>query len=125
MTHSSTHYAEALYEALHGKVGKARTAILDQFLTTLFKNHQLHQLHKILAHYEKVFLKKNSLRKVDVESASPLSAAVRKEIQRSIGGEILLTETVNPGLIAGMTILVDDSTYIDASARTHINNLLR
>ena len=125
MIHSSRHYAEALFEALDGKTGASRQHVLEEFITMIHKNHQSHSLNQILVHYEKVFLKKNGLRKVDVESASPLSSKLRKEIENAVGGDILLTETTKPELLAGMTILLDDSQYIDASAKTKINNLFR
>jgi F0F1-type ATP synthase delta subunit len=123
MIYSPQHYAEALYEALEGKEGSKRAEVLKRFSEMLEKNHQQHLVTSILVRYEKVFLQRNNLRKVDIESASPLEDNVRKDIENILGGDILLTEEVNKQLVAGLTILIDDDVYIDASARTQINNL--
>lgn len=123
MIYSPQHYAEALYEALEGKQGPKRAEVLKRFSEMLEKNHQQHLVTSILVRYEKVFLQRNNLRKVDIESASPLKDSVRKDIETILGGDILLTEEVNKQLVAGLTILIDDAVYIDASARTQINNL--
>ncbi len=125
MTHPPRHYAEALFEALQGKTAEGRRRVLKEFMAVLHKNRQSRILNQVLVQYEKVFLKKNNVRKVDVESASPLSDTVRREIEAAAGSAVLLTETVKPELIAGLTLLVDDALYIDASGRTRINNLFR
>jgi F0F1-type ATP synthase delta subunit len=125
MTHTPRHYALALFEALYGKNANARQRILSEFMTVLNKNHQHHLVNQILVQYEKVFLIKNNIRKVDIESVSPISETLRDEIEKIMKGKILLTETIRPELIAGMTLTIDDTFYIDASARTEINNLFR
>jgi F0F1-type ATP synthase delta subunit len=124
MNYTSRQYAAALFDALADKEPAQRREILTQFLKTLDKNHDSHSLKRILVDYEKVFLKKQGMRKVDIESASPITEVVRTEIEKTLGKKILLTEKVNPELIAGLTLLVDDTAFIDASARTQINTLL-
>ncbi len=123
MIYSSYHYAEALYETLNGKSDAERRDVIIAFTRLLQKNRQIKVLPTILHKYEQLFLKKQNVRKVEVESVTPLSEKVKKQIETILGSKILLREKVNPELIAGLTILVDDSTYIDASARNQINNL--
>jgi F0F1-type ATP synthase delta subunit len=125
MTYTSRQYAEALYDVLLGKSIKTRSNILMRFQQILHKNHQTKLLNNILVQYEKVFLARENLRKVDVESASPLSAEVKKKIESRFDNKLLLTESVNENLIAGLTITIDDSLFIDASAKTFIHNLFR
>jgi F0F1-type ATP synthase delta subunit len=125
MTYTSRQYAEALYDVLLGKSIKTRSNILMRFQQILHKNHQTKLLNNILVQYEKVFLARENLRKVDVESASPLSAEVKKKIESRFDSKLLLTESVNENLIAGLTITIDDSLFIDASAKTFIHNLFR
>src|SRR4051812_20910221 len=123
MTHPARHYAEALYLALEGKKAAARTKILKQLLVVLEKNKQVNLVHQILTQYERIFLKRQGMRKVDIESASPLTDSVRKDIEKIVGGKIVLSEEVKPDLLAGLTILIDDSLYIDASGRSAVTNL--
>ncbi len=123
MKHSPRQYAEALYLALDGKAPARRAEILKNFMKVLDKNHDSNLAKRILIDFEKVTLAKEGVKKVDIESASPLTESVRKDIETKLGGKVLMTEKVNPELIAGLTILVNDSRFIDASARTQINNI--
>lgn len=123
MIYSAQQYGEALYNALLNKKGSERTDVLKRFIVMLDKNHQQKSMRQILNHYEKTVLKKEGMKKLDIESVSPLSADVKKNIEKTIGGAVLISETINPELIAGMTLLLDDTHYIDASARTQLRNL--
>ena len=123
MRHTPYQYAEALYEALLNKNHEERQALLKRTVTVMSKNGDMKLLDRMLEAYEKVFLTKQGLRKVDVESVSPLSDSLRQEIEKLLGSKVLLTEKINGELIAGLTLFVDNSIFIDASARTRINNL--
>jgi F0F1-type ATP synthase delta subunit len=123
MTYTPRQYAVALYEVLEGTQGAERKNIISRFLEVLEKHRARHMERQILNHYEKIFLARHGMKKVDVVSASPLTDAVRKDIEVAIHEPMLMSETVDPSLLAGLTILIDDSVYIDASGRTMINNL--
>jgi F0F1-type ATP synthase delta subunit len=123
MKYSPQQYAEALHDSLEGEIGTKRVKILQRFDELLAKNRDGHLKNRILAQFEKIHLEKQGLRKVDVESAKPVSLETKEQLKKIIGDKILLTEKVNPDLVAGITILVDDSLYIDASARTRIQQL--
>jgi F0F1-type ATP synthase delta subunit len=123
MTYSARHYAEVLYDALTGKASHARAEVLKRFISMLAKHHARSLLPQIEKEYEKIFLQKQGLKKVSIESASPLSQSVKQEIKQVFNNKVYIEENVNPELIAGLTIVVDDMYSIDASARTRINNL--
>lgn len=123
MRHAPAQYAEALFEALEGASPEARKERIARFLRLLERERAKHLLRKVLIRYEKIFLRRKGLRKVDVESARPLSDAVRKDIEDALESPVLLTETVNPELLAGVRITLDDSVLIDASAKSKIANL--
>jgi F0F1-type ATP synthase delta subunit len=123
MRYSPRHYAEAFYEALGEKTGKARAYVFENFYRVLRKNGDLAIKNLIFSHFEKIYLKKHNMRKLDIESAKPLDAKIKKSIEDIINAPVMLTEKHNPDLIAGMTMLLDDSLFIDASARTKINKL--
>src|SRR4051812_22564680 len=106
MRYQPIQYAEALYDTLEHATGGEYTARVKRFLEILKKNHDYRVLPLILARYEKIYLKKHGLRKVDVVSASPLGAGVREEIKKIIGENIVMTEHTSVGLLAGLTILV-------------------
>jgi F0F1-type ATP synthase delta subunit len=123
MNHTPRQYAEALYRALEGKDAAARGDVLKNFLRVLDRNHDSNLLKRILVDFEKISLAKEGKRKVEVTTVSPLTEFVRKDIEQLFGEKVIMTEKINEELIAGMTILVDDSLFIDASARTQINSI--
>ena len=77
----------------------------------------------ILAAYEKLSLRARGERKVRIESAGPVPEQVKKSIREIIGSKIQFEEAVNPALLAGVKILVDDELLIDASARRQLEKL--
>ena len=128
MKYLPSHYALALYQALLGKEGNAQAATLRRFAGIVRKNGDGKHLNTILARYEKIYLEKNGLKKIEVESANPLSPAVRAEIERAGSGtggdkKVLLEEKVKPELLAGIKLLVNDTLLIDASGMTRIAKL--
>ena len=122
MKYSPGHYAEALYEALDGKSDKAFDVAIKNFSRLLKKNKDHKLLNAILVRYEKIYLKKRGLKKVVVESVTQLTAHQEKEIKTAAGGEILLSAKINPELIAGIKILINDSVLIDASAHRKLEH---
>jgi F0F1-type ATP synthase delta subunit len=123
MRYSPSQYAEALYDALLDKTRDAYSTTVKHFLYILRKNKDYQALPVILSRFEKVYLKKKNLRKVDITSASKLSTEVHDEIQKIMGEDIVIEEKIKPELLAGLTLLVDDTLYIDASAKTRIARL--
>ena len=123
MKHTPAHYAEALFEALKDKSEQDQVLVLKRFKHLIRKNGDLKLLNGILTRYEKIFLKKNGLKKVEVASASLLAEKTKKEIEKVFNAKVLLTEKVDEKLLAGLTILVDDTIFIDASGLSRINKL--
>lgn len=123
MKRTPSQYAQALFEALKECGAKSRKEVISGFIKLLEKNHAGSMMRRILVQYEKVYLSKNNYRKVEIESARKLPESVWKEMENIFSGRALIQEKHNPELIAGLTILLDDSIYIDASARTKINTL--
>ncbi len=123
MKYKPKQYAEALHDVLtYAKSGEEK-ALIKQFVTMVKKNKDWSRLPLILKHFEKIFTERNGLTKVEVESAYPLTEETRKGIAEVYKNKVLLEEKVNPKLIAGLRILLNDSTFIDSSALKHINNL--
>lgn len=123
MRYTTRQYAEALYESLEGKTGAARGRILAGFMNLLKRTGDVRKLDEILARYERVFLGATGKVKVVVESASPLPSSVKKEIGKALGKPAELVETINPGLLAGIRILLNDTILIDATALRRLERL--
>ena len=123
MRYSLKQYASVLLSALDGKSEKERKEILRRFVDILAKNRDITRLGAILREVEREYLKKSGMKKVWVESVSPLSAGLRKEIEAAVGGKTYLHEKINPSLLGGIRILINDELLIDASARRQIDKL--
>lgn len=123
MKYSSKQYASVLLSILEGKSEKDRKKILRKFIAVLAKNRDLTRLGAILRETEREYLQRSDLRKVVVESVSPVNSALRKEIERAVGGKTWWQEKINPELLAGIRILINDETLIDASGKRQVEKM--
>lgn len=123
MRYSPKQYASALLFALEKKSAVERKKIFQQFLSLVNKKGDSSRLGLIVRETERQYLKNEGLKKVTLESADPVSAKVRKEVEEILGRDIILEEKINPELIAGIKILVNDELLIDASAENQLRRL--
>lgn len=124
MKYSVKQYASALNLALKGKDGSERKKATKRFLDILRKNRDGGKLSRILKELEIQHLHSSGLNKVRIEAASPLSRKVKSEIEEIFGKKLHLEEKINPELLAGLRILVNDEFFVDASAKSRIGEIL-
>ena len=125
MKYTVRQYAEALNSALKGKEAAERKKAVGRFLNILRKHRDSARLGRILKEAELLHLKESGLRKVRVEAASPVTEGIKSEIKEILGDKVYLEEEVNPELLAGLRILVDEEIFIDASAKRRLGEMLR
>lgn len=125
MRYSPKQYAAALNVALKGKNVSERRDVIKGLLGILRKNRDSAKLSRILKDLEMQHLRELGLRKVRVESASPLPPKVKSEIKDIFKKDVYLEEEINPELLAGLRILIDEELFIDASAKRRIGEMLR
>lgn len=123
MKHSARQYAEALIDALHGKEDKERLAVLRRFVRLLRRKGDNRQLKRIAVQYEKYLLKREKRVKLEVSSPEALSDKTRKALKEAVGKDLLLIEKIDPSLLAGIQILLDDTVLIDATGRRMLETL--
>ncbi|TSC75151.1 MAG: ATP synthase subunit delta [Parcubacteria group bacterium Gr01-1014_33] len=123
MKYSPRQYAAALCGVLEKKSERERKEVVKNFLRALAREKMHAKLPMILREAEKQILARQGIKKVSVESASPLSAKIKKEIGAIFGKKIHLEEKTNPALLAGIKILVDDELLVDASGRRRVERL--
>lgn len=124
MRYGSAQYAEALQGALKGKKETEQQAIVRRFAAVLARHRMLGKADAILAAYEKLTLRAQGARRVKIESASPASDQLKKDIRKILGAEIYFEEKENADLLAGVKILIDDELLIDASGRRQVDRML-
>jgi F0F1-type ATP synthase delta subunit len=123
MKYSPQIYARALSEIVTEPSADKRTAdLIKNFLALVIKNNDQHQLKKIYARAEKMVREKTGKRKVAVETARQiknLKSALKEIIKK---GDII-GEKINPDLIAGMKIIINDEMQFDGSMANKIKRL--
>jgi F0F1-type ATP synthase delta subunit len=121
--YSPSIYAKALSEvAIDPTADKRANVLVKNFLKLVEKNNDQHQLKKIFQETEKLVREKTGKRKVVLETARPikkLDSAVKKIIKK---GDIL-EEKINPDLIAGLKIILNDEKQFDGSMAKKIKQL--
>ena len=118
-------YARALAEAAAGTLSPAEEKkIVANFLGLVRRNGDAHGLPQMLSAAGKLLREKDGRRKVVIESARPfagLSARFRGLLRKTDEVE----ERLEPALIAGVRITVDDEMRFDGGLRRKIDLLFR
>ena len=123
MKYRVSQYAEALAGATEGKSEAEQKRIVKRFADLLVRHRAIGRAKMICAAYEKIVLRKKGMRSVRIETATPASEKIKKEIHAMLGKNIHIEEAINPHLFGGIKILVDDEILIDASVRRQMDNL--
>jgi F-type H+-transporting ATPase subunit delta len=106
---------------------RASTQVLN-FLKVLSKHGRLNLLRPIARVLYKLHSERSGRKEVEVRVAMPLDDWLRHEVQdrvrTAIGAEPILNVVVDPSLIAGMVVRVDDRVY-DSSVHTQLEHARR
>ena len=125
MKYTTTQYAESLWSVLKDCPAKEHKNIIKRFLSVVLRHGNSSELELILRAFEKEYLRKNKLHKVDIEMACSVPEKIKKEIKNILGKDIFFSERENMELGAGIRMIVDGELLIDASAKRKIEEMLR
>ena len=123
MRYSTKQYAATLVSALAGKSEKDEKKIIANFFSLLKRNGDFVKRREIFKEIERVVRKSDGVRKVVLETTVPVSEEVKKEIEKNLGSKAIFEENINPSVIGGMKILVDDEYLIDATVKRQLDKL--
>jgi F0F1-type ATP synthase delta subunit len=120
-------YAKALVEVLSD--GTRATAhddgsIAKNFLALVRKNGDEGHLRKILEEASRFVRGKSGVRKVTIGSARVLAPSQRKALEYFIKPGDVVVERIDPDLIAGVKITVNDELQFDGSLKNKLNRVL-
>ncbi len=111
-----------LAEAVDGKVS---TTTLN-LLKVMARHKRLSLLRDVAKVSRKLWQARSGRIPVELETANPLDATLEKEILVAfgdvLGADPIVTQRVNPDLIAGFVIRVGDRVY-DGSVRTRLERM--
>ncbi|MDP3795327.1 MAG: F0F1 ATP synthase subunit delta [bacterium] len=125
MKYTPRQYARALLEATAGVPQKEQKVRMRQFLKLLGRNGDRRQLARILSEVERQELRAQGLRKVLAETPNGLSPKVKNDIESILGNKVRIEESVRPELLAGVRLVVDGETLIDATAKRQIARMFQ
>jgi len=109
-------YAKALAEIILKKITPAEEKkITDNFLKLLVKNGKENKGVQIIALTRELLLKQGGNKKIILETARKMTQS-QKDLLKSVAKEgDVVQEKINPELIAGIKIIINNERQFDAS----------
>lgn len=117
-------YATALYESLAEAKPSAQDAVIKSFAAILAKNYDRSMLSRIIAQLKKLERSRGGAHDVVVTSARPLERSMIKEIEKKVGGKSNIQEVIDPLVLGGIKVLINDELVIDGTYRARIARLV-
>jgi len=120
-------YAKALVEALTASGGSKEKddALSKNFLALVRKNGDEGRLKKILEEASRFARGKSGVRKITIVSARELTGAQEAEMARFIKAGDVVERRIEPELIAGVKIVINDELQFDGSLKNKLNKVLQ
>jgi F0F1-type ATP synthase delta subunit len=122
MKYSAEIYAKAYVEAVEKSERKREAELSKNFLALVEKNGDLGSLGKIMREIEKMTVKKNGGRFVEIELARDDKKLANK-IRQTFGSTDRVEVREKPELIAGARVLIDGDKEVDFSFARKLKNL--
>jgi F0F1-type ATP synthase delta subunit len=121
-------YARALVEVLSAPVTgpgkKTDDELAKNFLALVRKNGDERYLRKILEEASRFARGKSGVRKVTVESARALTPLQKAALAHFAKPGDIVEERIDPDLIAGIKIILNDEMQFDGSLKNKLNRVL-
>ena len=100
---------------------------LAKLVTLLVRNNRMEHARFILHRFIELYDKSRGRRHVTLRTAVPapeMESKIEQMLKERLGGEILLDSEVDPSLIGGFVLTVDDKR-LDASVSTQLKEIRR
>jgi len=115
-------YAKALAEII-SKKGIDDKKVVNNFVKLLVKTGQIAKAKEILDLVEGLILAKHGKNKITFETARKVTASQKKMLENFVKKGDVVKEKINPGLIAGVKIIINDSQQFDTSMQSKLRNI--
>jgi len=117
-------YAKALAEAIATTKGKAaEDAVVKNFIALVRRNGDEAHIRKLVEEAARMVRGKSGVRKVTIETARALKAPQRKLLDHFIKGGDIVEERIDPALVAGVKIILDDELQFDGSLKGKMDKI--
>ena len=122
--YTAKQYAQALFQSLQEK-GASEPGVVKSFAKILVGNYDKALLPKIAMQLKKLERAKLGRHDVVLTSASPLEKGVVAEVKKKVGENSGITEVVDPQVLGGLKVLINDELVIDGTLRTRIDRTVQ
>ncbi len=124
MKYSSINYAQAFFEAIETHPDK-KTQFTENLARLIAKNGDLELIPKIINELKNLLTRKQGGHRVKIESARPLPEILLKKITSKFDNLDLVETYINPELIAGIRITLDNEHELDNSFSQKLKKLFK
>ena len=125
MKHSKTKlYAKALAEIISDKKVDEKK-IVNNFVKLLISSGYGNKSKEILDLAEDFLLAKHGKRKITFETARKITPSQQKMLDSVVKKGDIVKEKINPELIAGIKIIINESKQFDASMQSKLQKILK
>ncbi len=121
MKYHPIEYAKAFAQALSEKK-KTADALVKNFSRLIAKNGDIHGKEKILAATERFLRPVTDTKSVTITTAREIPG-IRFHFQHLIRAHDIVRETVDPSLIGGVKVIINDAQQFDGSLKWKIDKL--
>lgn len=122
MRYTPKQYAKALYESLKEAKEDEVDLVFKNFYSILLRNNDLKLINKIIEKIEEIDKEKRGVVEVEVTGAKEIDKDLVSKLRNLIGKKAEIQEKVDPGLIGGLKIQIND-LLIDGSIKAKLNKL--
>jgi F0F1-type ATP synthase delta subunit len=116
-------YASALFESLQEK-GAKTDDVIKGFVKMLVGNYDKALLPKILMQFKKLERTKAGRHEVVLTSARTLEKSVIADVKKKVGENSGITEVVDPKVLGGVRILINDEVVIDGTYLARVRRMV-
>ena len=116
-------YAQALYESTAGKSQAQQEKALQSFVALLIRYNDRSLLPRIIESYGKIRRKTEGLTKVELTTAEKASGKIKTEIKKKLGEGAEMNEIVEPEVLGGLKLIINDEYLIDGTLQSRVEKL--
>lgn len=116
-------YAIGLYESTNNLSEAELVKRIKNFVGILKKNNDFSLEKKIIQQYYKYYRTKKNISKIEVASSQRLNSAILNKILGKFSKQVEIEEKIDPSLIGGIVIKIDENTLIDGSVKRKLEDL--
>jgi F-type H+-transporting ATPase subunit delta len=123
-------YAYALANALKDETDvNTVNQRVSNFLQILKKKGELNILKDFITTFKKIWRKENNMIKVEVTLPKELNESeeteLKSQLEKSLNKEVIIEKKINPKVLGGMKLVIEDEIILDNTLTNRLSNLKR